>query len=134
MAACASSSTPLTEPSPSSCAEANQQNTQSPIPPPGAAPPQTQIETQQTTINGGKEPSKIWDHFSKIEGRDPLYLKSQCNYCQKSYNCHPKRNGTFAMWSHIKFGCKKYPYMHDKGQTTLSYQSKKKKKKGGRGW
>ena len=37
------------------------------------------------------------------------------------------------MWSHIKSGCKKYPYKHDKGQTTLSYQSKKKKKKGGGG-
>ena len=96
------------------------------IPPSGAAPPQTQTETQQATINGGKEPSKIWDHFSRIEGCDPLHPKSQCNYCKKSYNCHPKRNGTSTMWSHIKFSCKKYPYRRDKGQTTLSYQSKKK--------
>ena len=28
------------------------------------------------------------------------------------------------MWSHIKSGCKKYPYRRDKGQTTLSYHSK----------
>ena len=54
MATCASSSTPSTKPTPSSCAEANQPNTQSPIPPLGAAPPQTQTETQQATINGGK--------------------------------------------------------------------------------
>nr|POE71034.1 zinc finger bed domain-containing protein ricesleeper 1 [Quercus suber] len=126
MAACASSSIPSTEPTPSSCAEANQPNTQAPIPPSGAAPPQTQTETQQATINGGKEPSKIWDHFSRIEGCDPLYPKSHCNYCKKCYNCHPKRNGTSAMWSHIKSGCKKYPYRRDKGQTTLTYQSKKK--------
>ena len=59
MAACASSSTPSIEPTPSSCAKANQPNTQSPIPPSGVVPPQTQTETQQTTINGGKEPSKI---------------------------------------------------------------------------
>ncbi|KAL0003479.1 hypothetical protein SO802_017260 [Lithocarpus litseifolius] len=122
MAACASSSIPSTEPTPSSCTEANQPNTQSSIPPIGAAPIQTQTETQQATINGGKEPSKIWDHFSKMEGCDPLYPKSQCNYCKKSYNCYPKRNGTSAMWAHIKFGCKKYPYRRDKGQTTLSYQ------------
>ena len=88
MAACASFSTPSIEPTPSSCAEANQPNTQSPIPPSVATPPQTQIETQQATINGGKEPSKILYHFSKIEGCDPLYPKSQCNYCQMSYNCH----------------------------------------------
>ena len=76
MATCASSSTPSTEPAPSSCAEANQPNAQSPVPPSGVAPPQTQTETQQATINGGKESSKIWDHFSKIEGCDPLYPKS----------------------------------------------------------
>ena len=76
MATCASSSTPSTESTPSSCVEANQPNTQSPIPPSGAAPPQTQTKTQQATINGGKEPSKIWDHFSKIAGCDPLYPKS----------------------------------------------------------
>ena len=132
MATCASSSTPFTEPAPSSRAKANQPNTQSPIPPSGAAPPQTQTETQQVTSNGSEDPSKIWDHFSKIEGCDPLFLKSQCNYCKRNYNCHPKRNGTSIMWSHIKSSCKKYPYRHDKGQTTLSYQSKKKK--GGRGW
>ena len=130
MAACASSSIPSTKPTLSSCAEANQPNTQSPIPPSVAAPPQTQTETQQAS---GKEPSKIWDHFSKIEGCDPLYPKSQCNYCKKSYNCHPKRNGTFTMWSHIKFSFKKYPYKRDKGQITLSYQSEKKKR-GGKGW
>ena len=101
MAACASSSTPLAEPTPNSCTDANQPNTQSPIPPSGAAPLQTQTETQQATNNGSKEPSKIWDHFSKTEGCGPLYPKSQCNYCQRSYNCHPKRNGTFVMWSHI---------------------------------
>ena len=128
MATCASSSTPPAEPTPSLCTEANQPNTQSPIPPLGVAPPQTQTKTktQQATINGGKVPSKIWDHFSKIEGCDPLYPKSQCNYCQRHYNCHQKRNGTSAMWSHIKSGCKKHPYRHDKGQTTMSYQSKKK--------
>ena len=72
MAAYASSSTPSTEPTLSSCAETNQPNTQSPIPPSSAAPPQTQTETQQPTINSGKVPSKIWDHFSRIEGCDPL--------------------------------------------------------------
>ena len=117
---------PPAKPTLSSYTEANQPKTQSPIPPSGVAPLQTQTETQQATINGGKEPSKIWDHFSKIEGYDPLYPKLQCNYCQMSYNCHPKRNGTSAMWSHIKSCCKKYPYKRDKGQTTLSYQSKKK--------
>ena len=61
MVACASSFTPSTESTSSSCAEANQPNTQSPISPLGAAPPQTQTKTQQATINGGKEPSKIWD-------------------------------------------------------------------------
>ena len=74
MAACASSSTPSIEPTLNSCAEANQPNTQSPIPPSGVVPPQTQTETQQATINGGKEPSKIWDHFSRIEGCDPFTL------------------------------------------------------------
>ena len=34
------------------------------------------------------------------------------------------------MWSQIKSGSKKYPYRRDKGQTTLSYQSKKKKGEG----
>ena len=76
MAACASSSIPSTKPTLSSCAKANQPNTQSPIPLSVAAPPQTQTKTQQATINGSKEPSKIWDHFSKIEGCDPLYPKS----------------------------------------------------------
>ena len=59
MATCASSSTPSIEPTFNSCAEANQPNTQSPIPPSGAVPPQTQTETQQATINSGKVPSKI---------------------------------------------------------------------------
>ena len=59
MAACASYSTPSTKSTPSSFVKANQPNTQSPIPPSGDAPPQTQIETQQATINGGKEPFKI---------------------------------------------------------------------------
>ncbi|KAK7857869.1 hypothetical protein CFP56_015220 [Quercus suber] len=82
MAVCASSSsTPPIEPTPIPCTEANQPNTHSPIPSSDAAPLQTQTETQQATINGGKVPSKIWDHFSKIEGCDPLYPKSQCNYC-----------------------------------------------------
>ena len=39
MATCASSSTPSTESTPSSCVEANQPNTQSPIPPSSVAPP-----------------------------------------------------------------------------------------------
>ena len=39
MAACASFSTPSTEPTPSSCVEANQLNTQSLIPPSSVAPP-----------------------------------------------------------------------------------------------
>ena len=81
MAACASFSTPPAKPTLSSCTEANQPKTQSPIPPSGVAPLQTQTETPQATINGGKEPSKLWDHFSKIQGCDPLYPKSQCNYC-----------------------------------------------------
>ena len=40
MATYASSSTPPAEPTPSLCTEANQSNTQSPIPPSGVAPPQ----------------------------------------------------------------------------------------------
>ena len=76
MVARASCSTPPSKPNPSPFTEANQPNTNSPISPLDVAPPQTQTETQQATINGGKESSKIWDHFSNIEGCDPFYPKS----------------------------------------------------------
>ena len=91
MDAPASASSSPTEPTPSPCIEVNQSNTQPIIPPSIIPPPQTQIETQQATINGGKVPFEIWDHLTKIEGGDPNNPKSSCNNCQRRYNCHSKK-------------------------------------------
>lgn len=58
----------------------NQPNTQPLFPPSIVIPPYTQTKTQKVTLNGGKQPFKIWVHFTKIESCDPIDPKSHCNY------------------------------------------------------
>lgn len=73
-----------------------------------------------------RKTSKVWDHFTIIEGCGANDPKATCNYCSKVYNCHSKRHGTSSMIFHLN-GCKKYLDGRgtlDKSQTTLSFERK----------
>lgn len=37
-----------------------------------------------------KDPSTLWEHFTKINGCSLSDQKAGCNYCHKTYACHPK--------------------------------------------
>ena len=70
----------------------------------------------------GKDPSIVWDHFTKVEGCSVDDPKAKCNYCGKIYACHSKRNGTSTMQNHLP-SCLKNPHKRgllDKYQTTLA--------------
>ena len=67
---------------------------------------------------GGKDPSIVWKHFTKLVGGDPNKPKSQCNYYKNQYNCHCKTNGTSGMLHHIDL-CKKWPFSCDDKQKTI---------------
>ena len=58
---------------------------------------------------GGKSPSIVWRHFTKLPSGDPKKPKSQCNYCKTQYNCHGKTNGTSGMLHHMNV-CKKWHF------------------------
>jgi hypothetical protein len=75
-----------------------------------------------------EQTSMVWEHFTKVENRDPEDPKSKCNYCNKLFSCHTKRLGTSSMLSHLKNSCKKYPSRFDKSdktQSKLSFEVKK---------
>ncbi|KAG6625518.1 hypothetical protein CIPAW_16G102600 [Carya illinoinensis] len=56
-----------------------------------------------------KDPSVVWNHFTKIN-RCPLNdPKAECNYCHKLYSCHPKRHSTSSMLQHLGI-CKQHPH------------------------
>ncbi len=71
--------------------------------------------TQVTFRKCNKEPSCVWEHFIKVEECDLNDPKADCKYCNRLYNCHPKRNGTSSVWAHINLGCKNYPFRNEKG-------------------
>ena len=54
-----------------------------------------------------KSSSKVWNHFTKIKGYDPNYLRVTCNYNGINYACHNKRNGTTTMEARLFNKCKK---------------------------
>ncbi|KAG2685331.1 hypothetical protein I3760_10G120700 [Carya illinoinensis] len=56
-----------------------------------------------------KDPSIVWDHFTKINGCPLNDPKVECNYCHKIYCCHPKRHGTSSMLQHLGI-CKQHPH------------------------
>ncbi|KAG2715479.1 hypothetical protein I3760_03G079800 [Carya illinoinensis] len=56
-----------------------------------------------------KEPSVVWDHFTKIDGCHLNDPKAECNYCHKIYSCHPKRYGTSSTLQHLGV-CKQHPH------------------------
>ena len=58
---------------------------------------------------GGKSPSIVWRHFTKLPSGDSKKPKSQCNYCKTQYNCHGKTNGTSGMLHHMNV-CKKWHF------------------------
>ena len=45
---------------------------------------------------GSRVTSKVWNHFTKLEG-DPKLPRASCNYCGKSYACATKKDGTNNM-------------------------------------
>ncbi|XP_042944041.1 zinc finger BED domain-containing protein RICESLEEPER 2-like isoform X2 [Carya illinoinensis] len=55
-----------------------------------------------------KDPSTVWEHFTKIDGCSLSDPKAGCNYCHKTYACHPKKHGTSSMLHHVGV-CKKNP-------------------------
>ena len=67
---------------------------------------------------GGKDPSIIWKHFTKLVSDDPNKPKSQCNYCKNQYNCHCKTNGILGMLHHMDV-YKKWPLPCDDKQKTV---------------
>ncbi|KAG2712806.1 hypothetical protein I3760_04G143400 [Carya illinoinensis] len=56
-----------------------------------------------------KDPSVVWDHFTKIDGCPLNDPKAECNYCHKIYSCHPKRHGTSSTLQHLGV-CKQRPH------------------------
>jgi hypothetical protein len=70
--------------------------------------------------------SKVWDHFTLIDGCDASDPKATCNYYSEVYHCHSKRHGTSSMIGHLNackiFLCRCGPL--DKSQTTLSFERK----------
>jgi hypothetical protein len=97
---------------------------------------ETQTQTSYATLvrwksglpppSSKRKTSKVWDHFTIIEGCDANNPKAACNYCSKAYNCHSKRHGTSSMIGHLS-SCKKFLYGRgplDKSQTTLSFERK----------
>ncbi|KAJ4844995.1 hypothetical protein Tsubulata_051525, partial [Turnera subulata] len=77
-----------------------------------------------------REPSAIWDHFVRIEGKDPDRPRAACKYCGREYGCHSKNDGTSNMWGHLKNGCVQYPYkvVKDKRQRYLVLKPKSEEK------
>ncbi|KAF6164837.1 hypothetical protein GIB67_017040, partial [Kingdonia uniflora] len=75
-----------------------------------------------------RKTSKMWDHFTIIEGTYEVPKRSECNYCQTSIGCHSKSNGTSTMLNHLANICSKYPYGKygnvTKGQQTLAFKTK----------
>jgi hypothetical protein len=61
----------------------------------------------------------------KLESTDPDDYKSQCNYCKREFNCHPRSHGTSSMLQHIRKSCKKSPNRFDKTQSKLSFEAKR---------
>ncbi|XP_042950225.1 uncharacterized protein LOC122282331 [Carya illinoinensis] len=72
----------------------------------------------------GKDPSIVWDHFTKVEGCPVDDPKAKCNYCGKIYACHSKRNGTSTMQNHLS-ACPRNPHKRgplDRYQQTLAVE------------
>ncbi|KAG2704131.1 hypothetical protein I3760_06G170800 [Carya illinoinensis] len=70
----------------------------------------------------GKDPSVVWDHFTKVEGCPVDDPNAKCNYCGKIYACHSKRNGTSTMQNHLS-ACPRNPHKRgplDRYQQTLA--------------
>lgn len=49
-----------------------------------------------------RDASLVREHFKKIEGLPAHSPKVACNYCEKQYYCHSKRNGTSSMITHLE--------------------------------
>jgi hypothetical protein len=61
-----------------------------------------------------EQTSMVWEHFTKLEASDPNDYKSQCNYCKREFNSHPRSHGTSSMLQHIRKKYKKYLGKFDK--------------------
>jgi hypothetical protein len=67
----------------------------------------------------------VLEHFTKLELSDSDDHKSQCNYCKREFNCHPRSHDTSSMLQHIRKNYKKYPGRFDKTQSKLSFEAKR---------
>lgn len=75
------------------------------------------LETETTEIETGKGKnekkrkvrlqSDVWDHFTMIEGGDPMDPRAACNYCGKDYAADHKKHGTSSLWNHYNHHCKR---------------------------
>ncbi|KAG6640013.1 hypothetical protein CIPAW_10G142300 [Carya illinoinensis] len=78
------------------------------IPPP-LPPPPSNVSNKSPV--GGSQCSRVrtmvWDHFTKMLKGDTTKLGVACNYCDTSYVCNMKTNGTKSMKYHIKKQFKK---------------------------
>ena len=76
-----------------------------PRPPPGSRVP--------------KNRSLVWVHFTRVPDCDPEEPIATCNHCGRQWKCHPKRQGTSAMKTHIQLCPKNRKSKLDKTQTFL---------------
>jgi hypothetical protein len=74
-----------------------------------------------------KQTSTVCEHFTKLESSDPDDHKSQCNYCNREFNCQPRSHDSSFMLQHITKSCKKYPSRFDKTQSKLSFEAKRER-------
>ncbi|KAJ4850284.1 hypothetical protein Tsubulata_044551 [Turnera subulata] len=85
------------------------QDCNAPVTTPGNQNPNDGEKKEMTGKNkrnlSNREPSAIWDHFVRIEGKDPDRPRAACKYCGREYGCHSKNDGTSNMWGHLKNGC-----------------------------
>jgi hypothetical protein len=71
-----------------------------------------------------EQTSMIWKYFTKLEASDPNDHKSQCNYCKREFNCHPRRV-LHLCYNISGKTVKKYPGKFDKTQSKLSFEAKR---------
>jgi hypothetical protein len=83
------------------------------------------VQLSHQNLKQNEQTSTVWEHFTKLESSDPDDHKSQCNYCKREFNCHPRSHGTSSMLQHIRKRCKKYPGRFDKTQSKLSFEAKR---------
>src|SRR4051812_2338727 len=87
-------------------------------------------ESSPSVPKASKKRSWVWDHFKEVELSDPkAKRRSTCNYCNMTFACDSKLNGTGSLANHLSHHCTsdlnpfiKRDQNQPKGQTTLGFR------------